>query len=80
MSEQQIDEAPPVTVVEGATWTVALAAVLAYIIAFFVAKDASVDDMVPAGWLTAAGMIAGVTLAPAIILSGIRHLVPALRR
>lgn len=68
------------TVVEGATWTTALIAVAVYVIAFFVAQGADDYDLVPAGWMTFAGMIAGVTLVPAIILSGIRHLVPALRR
>ncbi|HUG50396.1 MAG TPA: hypothetical protein VLZ78_05305 [Terrimesophilobacter sp.] len=80
MSQTTTQEPPAATIPEGATWTVAGVAVAIYVIAFFIGQNALGTDTLAVAWMTIAGMIAGVTIVPAIILTGIRHLVPALRR
>lgn len=64
----------------GAWIAFGIAAVI-YVITFALIGNAGYgeDTTAAAGWMTLAGTIAGLTLVPAIILTGIRQLVPALR-
>lgn len=66
---------------EIATWFVAGASAVVYVIAGVVLGNAGYGDdtEAPAAWMTFAGTAVTVTIVPAIILTGVRYLVPALR-
>lgn len=69
------------TAVELGAWIAFGIAAVIYVITFVLIGNAGYDEdtTTAAGWMTFAGMIAGLTLVPAIILTGIRQLLPALR-
>lgn len=70
-----------ITMTEAILWGVAGLAVLIYVIAYAVIGNAGYDEdtTTPAGWMSFAGMIAGLTIIPAIILTGLRELLNARR-
>lgn len=74
------DEAPRITTAEAAAWVATGIAIVIYVVALVTAQGASYDDQTPIGWMNLAGALLGITAIPAVILTGLRQLVPALRR
>ncbi|WP_298041084.1 hypothetical protein [uncultured Microbacterium sp.] len=70
-----------VTSVEAIAWLIFGISAAVYVIAFLITVNAGYlqDTTLSEGWMVFAGMIAGLSFGPAIILTGIRQLVPALR-
>lgn len=69
------------TAIEIAVWVAFGIAAVVYFIAFLLIGNAGYGEDVEtsSGWLAFAGSIAGITLVPAILLTGIRQLLPSQR-
>lgn len=83
MSQQQTPVRPEtgITLTEATLWLVSGIAVVIYVIAFVILGNAGYGDdpEIATGWMSFAGMIAGLTIIPAIILTGLRELLNARR-
>lgn len=78
MNSQQT---PRPTMPEIGAWSLFAVGAVVYLIALIVLGNAEYDTDTDAalGWMTFAGGIAGIAFVPAIILTGLRYLVPAFR-
>lgn len=66
---------------EIASWVVVGLAAVAYVIAFITLGNLPYgsDESAALGWMAFAGAVVGIAAVPAIILTGIRQLIPRLR-
>lgn len=74
MSEKRIENRGP-TAVEITVWIIVGVAAVVWLLTMFISQNSFRPD-VPLAWMGIAQWVASVTVVPAILLSGIRALLP----